>query len=106
MSTLMQQRICVCIFIIKGFEIQMKGPPLLNKNGKTIPTKSTSDGYHSIQQKPGSARSADIFPLDPNLTYRFRIIPKARLTDGPPSVIHRIGPGMKNIKASYVFQLE
>ncbi|XP_037532732.1 V-set and immunoglobulin domain-containing protein 10-like [Nematolebias whitei] len=79
--------------IVTGFEIQMKGPPLLNKNGKTIPTKSTSDGYHSIQQKPGSARSADIFTLDPSLTYRFRIIPKARLTNGPPSVIHRIGPG-------------
>ncbi|XP_017279217.1 V-set and immunoglobulin domain-containing protein 10-like [Kryptolebias marmoratus] len=79
--------------IVTGFEIQMKGPPLMSKNGKSVNTKSSSDEYQFIQQKPGSARSADIFPLDPNLTYRFRIVPKARLTEGKPSEIHRISPG-------------
>uniref|UniRef100_H3C2J1 Uncharacterized protein n=1 Tax=Tetraodon nigroviridis TaxID=99883 RepID=H3C2J1_TETNG len=40
-----------------------------------------------------SARSADVFHLNPNLTYWFRIIPKARLTEGEPSKVLRIGPG-------------
>ncbi|XP_013881083.1 V-set and immunoglobulin domain-containing protein 10-like [Austrofundulus limnaeus] len=79
--------------IVTGFEIQMKGPALLSKSGVSSDTKSSPDGYIFLQQKPASARSADIFPLDPNLTYQFRIIPKARLTEGPPSKIHRIGPG-------------
>lgn len=85
----------LCVFFIEGFEIQKKGPPLLSKNSMSINSKSSSDGYIFLHQKPGSARSADVFPLDPNLTYQFRIIPKARLTEGPPSKIHRIGPGME-----------
>lgn len=71
----------------------MKGPDLLSNNEKNAMTKGNSNEYRIIQQKPGSARSADIFFLDPDLTYRFRIIPKARLTDGEPSEVHRIGPG-------------
>nr|XP_054596954.1 V-set and immunoglobulin domain-containing protein 10-like [Nothobranchius furzeri] len=77
--------------IVTGFGIQMKGPALHTKSG--IVTKASSDGYVTIQSKLGSARSADIFPLDPKSTYWFRIIPKARLTDGVPSKIHRAGPG-------------
>ncbi|XP_038132249.1 V-set and immunoglobulin domain-containing protein 10-like [Cyprinodon tularosa] len=79
--------------IVTGFDIQMKGPDLLSNNEKNAMTKGNSNEYRIIQQKPGSARSADIFFLDPDLTYRFRIIPKARLTDGEPSEVHRIGPG-------------
>ncbi|RVE63001.1 hypothetical protein OJAV_G00162860 [Oryzias javanicus] len=70
----------------------MKGANLIIKNGNTSQAKSTSDGYHTIQQKPGSARSTDVFTLDPKQIYRFRIVPKARLVDGKPSVVHRIGP--------------
>uniref|UniRef100_A0A3P9L8H7 V-set and immunoglobulin domain containing 10 like n=1 Tax=Oryzias latipes TaxID=8090 RepID=A0A3P9L8H7_ORYLA len=78
--------------VVTGFDIQMKGSNLINKNGNTSQTKSTSDGYSTIQQKPGSARSTDVFTLDPKQIYRFRIVPKARLVDGKPSVVHRIGP--------------
>ncbi|KAG7216828.1 hypothetical protein INR49_001482 [Caranx melampygus] len=79
--------------VVTGFDIQMKGPDLLSENPKSIQTRGTSNKYRIIQQKPGSARSADISFLDPNLTYRFRIIPKARLTEGEPTEAHRIGPG-------------
>lgn len=64
----------------------MKGPEL--KGGKR-----NSDEYRTIQQKPGSARSADIFPLEPKSTYKFRVIPTARMTAGEPTEVHRIGPG-------------
>lgn len=83
---------CFC----KGFDIQMKGPGLLSKNHNGTQTRGSSNRFHTIQQKPGSARSADIFVLDPNLTYRFRVIPKARMTEGEPSEVHRIGPGISN----------
>ncbi|KAM9310185.1 V-set and immunoglobulin domain-containing protein 10-like [Pholidichthys leucotaenia] len=76
--------------VVTGFDIQMKGPDLLSTDGIS---KRSLNTYRTIQQKPGSARSADIFGLDPDLTYRFRIIPKARFTDGEPSKVHRIGPG-------------
>ncbi|XP_041842801.1 V-set and immunoglobulin domain-containing protein 10-like [Melanotaenia boesemani] len=79
--------------VVTGFDIQMTGPDLLSTNGRTIHIKGSPNVYRTIQQKPGSARSADIFRLDPNLTYRFRIIPKARMTEGEPSVVHRIGSG-------------
>ncbi|XP_069559879.1 V-set and immunoglobulin domain-containing protein 10-like isoform X1 [Brachyistius frenatus] len=78
--------------VVTGFDIQMKGPDLLSKNSNATPTKGSPNRYRTIQQKPGSARSADVFVLDPNLTYRFRVIPKARLTEGEPSGVHRIGP--------------
>lgn len=80
----------------KGFDIQMKGPDLLSKTRNGTQARGSSNGFRTIQQKPGSARSADIFALDPNLTYRFRVIPKARMTEGEPSELHRIGPGMSN----------
>ncbi|XP_047216319.1 V-set and immunoglobulin domain-containing protein 10-like [Girardinichthys multiradiatus] len=79
--------------IVTGFDIQMKGPDLLSNNGKNAMTTGSSNEYRIIQQKTGSARSADVFLLDPDSTYRFRIIPKARLTDGDPSEVHTIGPG-------------
>lgn len=78
--------------IVTGFDIQMKGPDLLSSNDDGIP-KGGSKDYRIIQQKPAYARNADVFFLDPDSTYRFRIIPKARLTDGEPSKVHRIGPG-------------
>ncbi|XP_041650075.1 V-set and immunoglobulin domain-containing protein 10-like [Cheilinus undulatus] len=79
--------------LVTGFDIQMKGPDLLSENQNGTRTKGNSDRFKTIQQKPGPARSADIFVLDPKLTYRFRVIPKARLTEGEPSEVHRIGPG-------------
>ncbi|XP_023280598.1 V-set and immunoglobulin domain-containing protein 10-like isoform X2 [Seriola lalandi dorsalis] len=77
--------------VVTGFDIQMKGPDLLSRN--RTQTRGTSDKYRTIQWKPGSARSTDVFVLDPNLTYRFRVIPRARMTEGEPSEVHRIGPG-------------
>lgn len=73
-------------FWVEGFDVQMKGPEL--EGGKR-----NSDEYRTIQQKPGSARSADIFPLEPKSTYKFRVIPAARTTTGEPTEVHRIGPG-------------
>ncbi|XP_026040893.1 V-set and immunoglobulin domain-containing protein 10-like isoform X1 [Astatotilapia calliptera] len=79
--------------VVTGFDIQMKGPDLLSKNRNAPLTKSSSNVYRTIQQKPGSARSTDIFFLDPKLTYWFQVIPKARMTNGEPSKSQRIGPG-------------
>ncbi|PWA20614.1 hypothetical protein CCH79_00011558, partial [Gambusia affinis] len=79
--------------VVTGFDIQMKGPDLLSHSGDYSVPRGSSKEYRIIQQKPGYARSADVFLLDPDMTYRFRIIPKARLTDGEPSKVHRIGPG-------------
>ncbi|KAI3361269.1 hypothetical protein L3Q82_013450 [Scortum barcoo] len=79
--------------IVTGFDIQMKGPDLRSRNHNATLPRGNSNSFHTIQQKPGSARSADIFVLDPNLSYRFRVIPKARMTEGEPSAVHRIGPG-------------
>lgn len=79
--------------VVTGFDIQMKGPDLLNPKVNTTGPKSSSKGFRTIQQKPGSSRSADVYILNPKSTYRFRIVPKARLTAGEPSQVHRIGPG-------------
>ncbi|AWO96251.1 putative V-set and immunoglobulin domain-containing protein 10-like [Scophthalmus maximus] len=79
--------------IVTGFDVQMKGPDLVPEIRNSTQTRATSNEYRTVQQKPGSARSADVFLLDPDLTYRFRVVPKARLTDGEPSEVHRIGPG-------------
>ncbi|KAL7393980.1 hypothetical protein ABVT39_018762 [Epinephelus coioides] len=80
--------------VVTGFDVQKKGPDLLSKHGNGINTKGSSNKFKTIQQKPGSARSADIFVLDPDLTYWFRIIPRALMTEGAPSEVHRIGPGV------------
>lgn len=78
----------------KGFDIQMKGRGLLSKNQDGVQDRrSASNVFHTIQQKPGSARSADVLHLNPNLTYWFRVIPKARQTEGEPSKVLRIGQG-------------
>lgn len=87
---------CFC----PGFDIQMKGPDLQSQNRDGSQTRGSSDGFRTIQQRPGSARSADIFDLDPNLTYRFRVIPKARMTEGEPSEAQRIGPGVSNCSST------
>lgn len=79
---------------LKGFDIQMKGPDLLSKDGYGTQTRVSSNKFHTIQQRPGSDRSTDIFDLDPMSTYMFRIIPKARMTEGEPSEVQIIGPGM------------
>lgn len=79
--------------IVTGFDIQMQGPDLVRSSLNATQGQSRSDSYRTIQQKPGTERSADIFTLDPEETYRFRVIPKARLTEGEPSTVHRIGPG-------------
>eukprot|EP00064_Thunnus_orientalis_P006522 superscaffoldBa00000682_g6540 len=79
--------------VVTGFDIQMKGPDLLSGNRNGNQTKGNSNRYRTIQKKPGSARSADIFVLNPKSTYWFRIIPRARMTEGEPSEVQRIGPG-------------
>lgn len=87
----------------EGFDVQMKGPDLVPEIRNSTQTRATSNEYRTVQQKPGSARSADVFLLDPDLTYRFRVVPKARLTDGEPSEVHRIGPGMANLQTDSIF---
>ncbi|XP_042278626.1 V-set and immunoglobulin domain-containing protein 10-like isoform X1 [Thunnus albacares] len=79
--------------VVTGFDIQMKGPDLLSGNRNGNQTKGNSNRYRTIQKKPGSARSADIFVLNPKSTYWFRVIPRARMTEGEPSEVQRIGPG-------------
>ncbi|XP_068613682.1 V-set and immunoglobulin domain-containing protein 10-like [Brachionichthys hirsutus] len=79
--------------IVTGFDIQLKGPDLLSDNRNVPRARRGSSGFRTIQQKPGSSRSTDVFGLDPDLTYRFRVIPKARSDAGEPSELHRIGPG-------------
>ncbi|XP_061771126.1 V-set and immunoglobulin domain-containing protein 10-like [Nerophis ophidion] len=74
--------------IVTGFDIQMSGPDLPGANRKRSP-----DTYRTIFSKPGSARSADILELDPKSTYRFRVVPRALMSEGPPTAPHRIGPG-------------
>ncbi|XP_056142039.1 V-set and immunoglobulin domain-containing protein 10-like [Lampris incognitus] len=80
--------------VVTGFDIQMKGPDLLSHSQNQNQSKSRSKEYRSIQRKPGTARSTDILVLDPESTYRFRIIPSAGLTVGHASESHRIGPGL------------
>ncbi|XP_068426801.1 V-set and immunoglobulin domain-containing protein 10-like [Clinocottus analis] len=77
--------------IVTGFDIQMKGPDSLSRNRNGNQTRGSSNGFHTILPKPGPARSADILNLDPKLTYMFRVIPKARMTEGRPSEVHRFG---------------
>ncbi|KAM8869430.1 V-set and immunoglobulin domain-containing protein 10-like isoform 4-T4 [Spinachia spinachia] len=79
--------------IVTGFDVQMKGPNSQSRNLSGTQKRGSSAGFHTIQQKPGRARSADIFFLDPKLTYGFRVIPKARTTAGQPSVVQTAGPG-------------
>lgn len=90
----------------EGFDIQMKGPGLLGKDQRGIQDRSTSNTFHTVQQKPGNARSADIFHLNPKLTYWFRVIPKARLTAGDPSKVLRIGPGTSDCSAECVLKVK
>lgn len=89
--------LCLC----KGFDIQMKGPDLVTDNSNDTQTRGSSDKFRTIQHRPGSVRSADIFNLDPKSTYRFRVIPKALMIVGEPSEIHRIGPGMAKCQAMF-----
>ncbi|XP_034410257.1 V-set and immunoglobulin domain-containing protein 10-like [Cyclopterus lumpus] len=79
--------------IVTGFDIQVKGPDRLSRNRTGTQTRGDSNGFHTILPKPGPARSANIFNLNPKVTYMFRVIPKARMTGGLPSEVHRIGPG-------------
>nr|XP_061814739.1 V-set and immunoglobulin domain-containing protein 10-like isoform X2 [Nerophis lumbriciformis] len=74
--------------IVTGFDIQMSGPDLPGVDRKRSP-----DTYRTILSKPGSARSADILDLDPKATYRFRVVPRALMAEGPPTAPHRLGPG-------------
>lgn len=101
MPFLIRQHVHDAVFS-EGFDIQMKGPGLLSQNPSGIKGRRTSSRFHTIQQKSGSARSTDIFYLDPNLTYRFRVIPKAHGTEGEPSKVLRIGPGMSDRLTRYV----
>ncbi|XP_060936380.1 V-set and immunoglobulin domain-containing protein 10-like [Limanda limanda] len=78
--------------VVTGFDIQVKGPNLPSEKRNGSESRGASDGYRTIQQKPGSARSTDVLALDPNLSYRFRVIPRARTTEGQPSEVHRLGP--------------
>ena len=84
----------------------MKGPGLLSKNQSGIQDQSAINMFHTIQQRPGSARSTDIFHLNPSLTYWFRVIPKAHLTGGEPSKVLRIGPGTSDYLAKYVLRVK
>ncbi|XP_073341870.1 V-set and immunoglobulin domain-containing protein 10-like [Pagrus major] len=79
--------------VVTGFDIQMKGPDLLTDNSNGTQTRSGSNKFRTIQHHPGSARSVDIVNLDPKSTYRFRVIPKALMTEGEPSDVRRLGPG-------------
>ncbi|XP_018555474.1 V-set and immunoglobulin domain-containing protein 10-like [Lates calcarifer] len=79
--------------VVTGFDIQMKGPNLPSENHNGSQIRGSSNKYRTIQLKPGSARSADVFNLDPDSTYRFRVVPKARITEGKPSEVQILGPG-------------
>ncbi|XP_054637075.1 V-set and immunoglobulin domain-containing protein 10-like isoform X1 [Dunckerocampus dactyliophorus] len=74
--------------IVTGFDIQMSGPDLPSVDGN-----HRSGTYRTILPKPSSARSADISDLDPKATYRFRVVPRALMAEGQPTVSRRIGPG-------------
>nr|XP_061789466.1 V-set and immunoglobulin domain-containing protein 10-like [Nerophis lumbriciformis] len=78
--------------IVTGFDIQMKGPPLVIVDGNVSRTKGGADEFRTILRKPGSARSADVFHLDPKSTYRFRVLPRALMTEGQPTRADRAGP--------------
>ncbi|KAJ0066621.1 hypothetical protein NL108_015651, partial [Boleophthalmus pectinirostris] len=78
--------------VVTGFDIQMQGPDLIHSNDNVSRGTGRSNSFRTIQQKNGSARSADVLTLDPEERYKFRIIPKARFTAGEPSNELRIGP--------------
>ncbi|KAG7476098.1 V-set and immunoglobulin domain-containing protein 10-like [Solea senegalensis] len=77
--------------VVTGFDVQMKGPDLLSPS--SVQTQRAPVQYRTIQQRPGSARKTDVSVLDPKRTYRFRVVPRARTTEGEPSEVQRIGPG-------------
>ncbi|XP_061677011.1 V-set and immunoglobulin domain-containing protein 10-like isoform X2 [Syngnathoides biaculeatus] len=79
--------------IVTGFDIQMSGPPLVSAAANVTQSKGSTDAFRTILPKPGSARSADIFHLNPKSTYHFRVVPRALMIEGPPTKAHRIGPG-------------
>ncbi|KAK5861989.1 hypothetical protein PBY51_017423 [Eleginops maclovinus] len=78
--------------VVTGFDIQLKGPDLPDKHRNSTQNRGSANTFHTIHQEPGSIRSVDFF-LDPSLTYRFRVIPKALMTEGEPSEVQRTGPG-------------
>nr|XP_019948298.1 PREDICTED: V-set and immunoglobulin domain-containing protein 10-like [Paralichthys olivaceus] len=79
--------------VVTGFNIQMKGPKLQSEKHNGTESRGASNSYRTIQKKLGSIRSTDVLALDPNLSYRFRVIPLARSTEGKPSDVRRLGPG-------------
>ncbi|XP_061631778.1 V-set and immunoglobulin domain-containing protein 10-like isoform X1 [Phyllopteryx taeniolatus] len=79
--------------IVTGFDIQMSGPALVSADGNVSQSKGSTDAFCTILPKPGSARSADVFHLDPKSTYHFRVLPRALMAEGRPTKAHRIGPG-------------
>ncbi|XP_061145918.1 V-set and immunoglobulin domain-containing protein 10-like [Syngnathus typhle] len=78
--------------IVTGFDIQMSGPALVSADGNLSQSKGSADTFRTILPKAGSARSADIFHLDPKSTYRFRVLPRALMVEGQPTNARRIGP--------------
>ncbi|XP_051921892.1 V-set and immunoglobulin domain-containing protein 10-like [Hippocampus zosterae] len=78
--------------IVTGFDIQMSGPALASADGSIARSKGNGDTFRTILPKPGSARSADVLGLDPKATYRFRVLPRALMTEGRPTEARRIGP--------------
>ncbi|KAM6967579.1 V-set and immunoglobulin domain-containing protein 10-like [Aplochiton taeniatus] len=79
--------------VVTGFDIQMMGPDLPSNSRNSSQTKGVSGEFRSIQRKPGSVRSTDVYSLDPKSTYSFRIVPNAGRMTGQPSGVHMIGPG-------------
>ncbi|XP_077431011.1 V-set and immunoglobulin domain-containing protein 10-like [Vanacampus margaritifer] len=79
--------------IVTGFDIQMSGPALVSADdGNVSQSRGSGDSFRTILPKPGTARSADIFHLHPKSTYRFRVLPRALMTEGQPTKALRIGP--------------
>ncbi|XP_028984666.1 V-set and immunoglobulin domain-containing protein 10-like isoform X2 [Betta splendens] len=63
--------------VVTGFDIQMMG--------------SDTNSYSTVGQEPGSARAANISALSPHLAYRFRVVPKALMIEGAPSMDCKVG---------------
>ncbi|XP_077577923.1 V-set and immunoglobulin domain-containing protein 10-like [Stigmatopora nigra] len=76
--------------IVTGFDVQMCGPRLVVGDGTD--SREKGEEFRTIMRKPGSARSADVFHLNPKSTYRFRVLPRALMAEGQPSRPDRIGP--------------
>ncbi|XP_054477132.1 V-set and immunoglobulin domain-containing protein 10-like [Anoplopoma fimbria] len=79
--------------VVTGFDIQMKGLDILSRNLDGAQTKASSNRFRTIKKEPGPVRRTDIFIQNPKLTYKFRVIPRALMTEGRPSEVQRIGPG-------------